>query len=234
MVLHATNLDLMFPKSLHEKKWLRMRITWNPCNAKKNAVEFRGLWCRKRCYHFVDGQVLEMVSWEVRLTVQFWRDIQTHQPNPWLTFYQICELYMVDPMFFEGTHAETILSIHAVDRFLPKKTSDSTFSVLLLIGGFGHMNPKDDSVKIDWTTMRMNCRGWHITLKSWTISIDHATYDSWRNSKWVTHREIKVSSTSPALIFYNKNLASHERNSFPSCMFTHFPNRKCFEHTPTL
>ena len=112
MVLHATNLDLMFPKSLHEKKWLRMRITWNPCNAKKNAVEFRGLWCRKRCYHFVDGQVLEMVSWEVRLTVQFWRDIQTHQPNPWLTFYQICELYMVDPMFFEGTHAETILSIH--------------------------------------------------------------------------------------------------------------------------
>lgn len=80
------------------------------------------------------------------------------------------------------------------------------------------------SVKIDWNTMPMNCRGLHITWKSRTSSIDHAIYDSWRNSKRVTHREMKVSSTSPALNSYNKNLSSHERNSFPGCIFMHFPN----------
>ncbi len=62
---------------------------------------------------FVQEKVLPLPWWAGAC----WKySAEKCQPNLWLKFDQICELYMVDPMaFLEGTHVETDLTYLAND-----------------------------------------------------------------------------------------------------------------------
>ena len=122
MVLHATNLDLIFPKSLHEKKWLRKRITWNPCNAYITLLNFAACGAGKGATTSLMGRYWK---WSAEKYVKWFNSGVTFKRiNPihgWRFIRSVNFTWWIPWMFFEGTHAETILSIHAVDRFLPKK-----------------------------------------------------------------------------------------------------------------